>query len=35
MIRMPSVSKRFPRDVDSASVKMDGREMGEHAPVRL
>jgi len=32
---MPNVSERFPKDADSASVEMVGRETVEHAPVRL
>ena len=33
--RMPSASECFPKDADSASVEMVGRETVEHAPVRL
>ena len=33
--RMPNVCERFPKDADSASVEMVGRETVEHAPVRL
>ena len=35
MTRMPNVSDHFPKDADSATVKMVGRETVEHAPVRL
>ena len=33
--RMPNVSDRLLKDAESASVKMVGRETGEHALVRL
>ena len=32
---MPNASECFPKNADSASVEMVGREMVEHAPVRL
>jgi len=33
--RMPNVSDRFPKDADSASAKMVGRETIEYVQVRL
>ena len=35
MTGMPNVFERFPKDADSASVEMVGKETVEHVPVSL